>query len=89
MMRGWDATLFIDGPGHHTFALPEGSVEKSPGGGNHIPFVFHGVQKGTPYSWENRAWFTGSFVWWGSTTYSRANVPGDERNTGYSFKFFE
>jgi len=89
MMKGWDATLFIDGPGHHTFALPEGSVEKSPGGGNHIPFVFHGVQKGTPYSWENRAWFTGSFVWWGSTTYSRANVPGDERNTGYSFKFFE
>ncbi|MFJ2261212.1 hypothetical protein ACIOKD_23200 [Streptomyces sp. NPDC087844] len=28
-------------------------------------------------------------VWWGSTTYSRANVPGAPTNTGYSLKFFE
>jgi len=89
MMQGWDATLFIDGPGHHTFVLEEGDVNKSPGGGNHIPFMFHGVEKGTPYSWENRDWFTGSFVWWSKTTYSRKNVPGDETNEGYSFKFFE
>ncbi|KAK4445724.1 glycosyl hydrolase [Podospora aff. communis PSN243] len=89
MMKGWDATLFIDGPGHHTFALVDGEVHKSPGGSNHIPFMFHGVDKGTPYSWGNRAWYTGSFVWWGKTTYSRANVPGENTNTGYSFKFFE
>jgi len=89
MMRGWDQTLFIDGPGHHTFALVDGEVNKSPSGTERIPFMFHGVDKGTPYSWGNRAWYTGSFVWWSKTTYSRANVPGDNTNTGYSFKFFE
>lgn len=89
MMKGWDATLYIDGPGHHAFALVNGDVNQSPGGTNHIPFMFHGVEKGTPYSWENRAWFTGSFVWWSKTTYSRMNVPGDPNDTGYSFKFFE
>ncbi|CZS89811.1 uncharacterized protein RCO7_02426 [Rhynchosporium graminicola] len=89
MMSGWDATLYIDGPGHHTFALVDGDINKSPGGTSTIPFVFHGVQKGTQYSWENRAWFTGSFVWWSKTKYSRKNVPGDNVNEGYSFKFFE
>ncbi|KAH8890044.1 putative alpha-N-arabinofuranosidase 2 [Thozetella sp. PMI_491] len=89
LMAGWDATLWIDGPGHHTFVLPDGNVNESPGGVNHIPFVFHGVRKGTPYSWGAREWFTGSFVWWSKTTYSRANVPGDNQNTGFSFKFFE
>ncbi|KAK3331784.1 putative alpha-N-arabinofuranosidase 2 [Cercophora scortea] len=89
MMKGWDATLYIDGPGHHTFALAGGDVNQSPGGSNRIPFMFHGVDKGTPYSWANRAWYTGTFVWWSKTTYSRQNVPGDASNTGYSFKFFE
>ncbi|KAH6707669.1 putative alpha-N-arabinofuranosidase 2 [Leptodontidium sp. MPI-SDFR-AT-0119] len=89
MMKGWDATLYIDGPGHHTFALTDGAVNQSPGGTSAIPFVFHGVEKGTEYNWGNRAWFTGSFVWWSKTTYSRKNVPGDSSNEGYSFKFFE
>ncbi|KAI7777649.1 hypothetical protein LA080_003210 [Diaporthe eres] len=89
MMQGWDATLFIDGPGHHTFALDDGEVSQSPGGTNRIPFVFHGVEKGTPYSWEARSWFTGSYVWWSNTAYTRGDVPGDRTNTGYSFKFFE
>ena len=89
MMSGWDATLHIDGPGHNTFALPNGDISNSPGGTNRIPFVFHGVEKGTPYSWGNRAIFSGSFVWWGNTTYSRKNVPGDTSNQGFSFKFFE
>ncbi|KAL3417769.1 secreted hydrolase [Phlyctema vagabunda] len=89
MMNGWDATLYINGPGHHTFALVDGAVNKSPGGTNHIPFVFHGVEKGIEYNWENRSWFTGTFVWWSNTAYSRNNVPGDSTNVGYSFKFFE
>ncbi|KAM7201203.1 glycoside hydrolase family 43 protein [Naviculisporaceae sp. PSN 640] len=89
MMNGWDATLWINGPGHHTFVLEDGEVEKSPGGTNHIPFIFHGVEKGIEYSWGNRAWYSGSFVWWGETTYRRANVPGDTTNTGFGFKFFE
>ncbi|KAK3681601.1 putative alpha-N-arabinofuranosidase 2 [Podospora appendiculata] len=89
MMKGWDATLYVDGPGHHTFALAGGDVNQSPAGTNRIPFVFHAVDKGTPYSWANRAWYTGTFVWWSKTTYSRQNVPGDTSNTGYSFKFFE
>ncbi|KAK6819367.1 alpha-L-arabinofuranosidase II [Apiospora arundinis] len=89
MMPGWDATLGIDGPGHHTFALPNGDVNASPGGTNRIPFMFHGVAKGTPYNWGNRHWYTGSFVWWSNTKYSRKNVPGDNENVGFSFKFFE
>ncbi|KAK0652571.1 putative alpha-N-arabinofuranosidase 2 [Cercophora newfieldiana] len=89
MMEGWDATLAVDGPGHHTFALVDGEVHKSPGGKEHIEFMFHAVDKGTPYRWENRGWYAGSFVWWGATTYRRANVPGENSNTGYSFKFFE
>jgi GH43 family beta-xylosidase len=89
LMTGWDPTLYIDGPGHHTFALPSGDINQSPGVDIHIPFVFHGVQKGTEYSWANRAWFTGSYMWWSAITYSRSNVPGDTSNTGFSFKFYE
>lgn len=89
MMTGWDATLYIDGPGHHTFMLTNGDLSQSPGGVAHIPFVFHGVQKGTDYSWANRAWFSGTYVWWSDATYHRSGVPGDENNTGFSFKFFE
>lgn len=89
MMKGWDATVQIDGPGHHTFALTDGNTGKSPGGSSKIPFVFHGVPKGTKYSWGARQWFTGSFVWWSKTTYSRGNSPGAAEDSGYSFKFFE
>ncbi|CAM1509558.1 Fc.00g032970.m01.CDS01 [Cosmosporella sp. VM-42] len=89
MMSGWDATLQVDGPGHHTFCLTNGNTGQSPGGTSKIPFVFHAVSKGTTYSWANRDWFTGSFVWWSKTNYHRANVPGDNDNSGYSFKFFE
>ncbi|RYP25025.1 hypothetical protein DL765_000253 [Monosporascus sp. GIB2] len=89
MMKGWNSTRYIDGPGHHTFALVNGDINRSPGGINHIPFMFHGVKKGTLYSWNNRAWFIGSFVWWNKTIYSRENMPGDRENTGFSFKFFE
>ncbi|KAK5659051.1 hypothetical protein OQA88_1138 [Cercophora sp. LCS_1] len=89
LMQGWDETLFINGPGHHTFVLEGGDVGKSPGGDRHIEFAFHGVEKGTEYSWGNRSWFSGSFVWWGGVEYGRRNVPGPERDTGYGFKFFE
>jgi hypothetical protein len=51
--------------------------------------MFHAVPKGTAYSWSNRFWYTGTFAWWGATTYSRANVPGATTNTGWSLKFFE
>ncbi|KAL8358961.1 hypothetical protein RB601_008165 [Gaeumannomyces tritici] len=92
MMQGWDATLQVDGPGHHTWVLDGGVVGNGtiPNSGNRKEFVFHGVPKGTPYSWDNRQWFTGSYVWWGpQIAYSRANVPGDNVNKGWSFKFFE
>lgn len=89
MMNGWDATLYVNGPGHHTFALTDGDVGKSPVTTERVPFVFHAVLKGTDYSWANRDWFPGTYVWWGKITYSRKNVPGDNENTGYSFKFFE
>jgi hypothetical protein len=51
--------------------------------------MFHAVAKGTPYAWENRYWYTGTFAWWDDTTYSRANVPGPNTDTGWSLKFFE
>lgn len=89
MMDGWHPTLYVDGPGHHTFVLPRGDVAAGPPAGPRFPTMFHAVQKGTPYSWANRYWYTGTAVWWGSTTYRRANVPGSPTDVGFSLKFFE
>ncbi|MFF0679866.1 glycoside hydrolase family 43 protein [Streptomyces tendae] len=89
MMAGWDPTLYVDGPGHHSFVLLDGDIATSPPAGPRFPLMFHAVAKGTPYSWENRHWYTGTFCWWGGTTYSRANVPGPAGDTGWSLKFFE
>ncbi len=49
--------------------------------------MFHAVP--TAVLVENRYWYTGTFCWWGGTTYSRANVPGLDNDTGWSLKFFE
>ncbi|GIM94631.1 glycoside hydrolase family 43 protein [Paractinoplanes toevensis] len=89
MMAGWDPTLNVNGPGHHSFVLLNGDIATSPPAGPRFPLMFHAVPKGTPYSWGNRYWYTGSFCWWGSTTYRRANVPGATTDTGFSLKFFE
>ncbi|WP_381559963.1 glycoside hydrolase family 43 protein [Streptomyces eurythermus] len=89
MMPGWDPTLYADGPGHHSFVLLDGDIGTSPPAGPRFPLMFHAVPKGTPYSWENRYWYTGGFCWWGNTTYSRANVPGPNTDTGWGLKFFE
>ncbi|MFB6393759.1 glycoside hydrolase family 43 protein [Polymorphospora lycopeni] len=89
MMSGWHATLHVDGPGHNSFVLERGDIATSPPSGNRFPTMFHAVAKGTPYSWSNRYWYTGTAVWWGNTTYRRANVPGATTNVGYSLKFFE
>ncbi|WP_305788897.1 glycoside hydrolase family 43 protein [Symbioplanes lichenis] len=89
MMSGWDPTLNVNGPGHHTFVLLNGDINTSPPAGPRFPLMFHAVPKGTPYSWANRYWYTGTFTWWGNTTYTRANVPGATTNTGWSLKFFE
>jgi GH43 family beta-xylosidase len=89
MMTGWDPTLYVDGPGHHSFVLLDGDIATSPPAGPRFPLMFHAVPKGTPYAWENRYWYTGTFTWWGNTTYRRANVPGANTDTGWSLKFFE
>ncbi|MEU5664358.1 glycoside hydrolase family 43 protein [Streptomyces longwoodensis] len=89
MMAGWDPTLYADGPGHHSFVLLDGDIGTSPPAGPRFPLMYHAVPKGTPYAWENRYWYTGTFAWWGGTTYSRANVPGPNTDTGWSLKFFE
>ncbi|MFF9690412.1 glycoside hydrolase family 43 protein [Streptomyces sp. NPDC014623] len=89
MMSGWDPTLYVDGPGHHSFVLLDGDIGTSPPAGPRFPLMFHAVAKGTPYSWANRHWYTGTFSWWGDITYSRANVPGAGTSTGWSLKFFE
>jgi GH43 family beta-xylosidase len=89
MMPGWDPTLYADGPGHHSFVLLHGDIATSPPAGPMFPMMYHGVPKGTPYTWENRYWYTGTFCWWGNTTYRRADVPGPETDTGWGLKFFE
>ncbi|KAF2012910.1 glycoside hydrolase family 43 protein [Aaosphaeria arxii CBS 175.79] len=88
MMSGWTPTVQIDGPGHNTWVMPNGEISSSPKGTNRIPFVFHGVPKGTEYKWANRKWFTGSFVWWAGTNYHRGGEHAAD-DKGYSFKFFE
>ena len=82
MMAGWDPTLYVNGPGHNSFVLLNGDINTSPPPGSKFPLMFHAVPKGTPYSWDNRQWFIGSFVWWGNTTFSRNNVPGDKSTSG-------
>ncbi|MFE9249990.1 glycoside hydrolase family 43 protein [Streptomyces sp. NPDC007088] len=89
MMPGWDPTLYVNGPGHHSFVLADGDINTSPPAGPRFPLMFHAVPKGTPYAWENRYWYTGTFAWWGDTTYTRANSPGAASDTGWSLKFFE
>ncbi|GAA2709250.1 glycoside hydrolase family 43 protein [Actinoplanes palleronii] len=89
MMAGWDPTVNANGPGHHSFVLLNGDIGTSPPAGPRFPLMYHAVPKGTAYSWDNRYWYTGTFCWWGGTTYSRANVPGPAADTGYSLKFFE
>ncbi|WP_433375664.1 glycoside hydrolase family 43 protein [Actinoplanes sp. CA-142083] len=89
MMAGWDPTLYVNGPGSHSFVLLNGDIATSPPAGPRFPLMFHAVPKGTPYSWSNRYWYTGTFCWWGNVTYSRANVPGANTNTGFGLKFFE
>ncbi|GGK73306.1 glycoside hydrolase family 43 protein [Mangrovihabitans endophyticus] len=89
MMSGWDATLAVNGPGSNTFVLVQGDIANSPPSGNRFATMYHAVPKGTPYSWSARYWYIGSAVWWGNTTYRRANVPGDTTNAGYGLKFFE
>jgi GH43 family beta-xylosidase len=89
MMTGWDPTLYVNGPGHHSFVLLNGDIGTSPPAGPRFPLMFHAVPKGMPYNWENRHWHTGTFTWWGNITYRRANVPGPTADTGWSLKFFE
>ncbi|WP_239153080.1 family 43 glycosylhydrolase [Virgisporangium aurantiacum] len=89
MMPGWDATLYVDGPGHNSFVLLDGDINTSPPAGPKFPLYFHAVPKGTQYDWNNRLWFHGTFCWWGDTNYHRDNVPGDNDNQGWSLKFFE
>ena len=90
MMREWDPTLNVNGPGHHSFVLENGDINASPPpAGRNFDFMFHAVAKGTPYSWENRRWFFGGAGWRSGCTYSRQNVPGANTNVGWSLKFFE
>ncbi|WP_240741210.1 glycoside hydrolase family 43 protein [Deinococcus sp. Arct2-2] len=89
LMSGWDPTLNVNGPGHHSFVLLNGDIGTSPPSGSNFPMMYHAVPKGTTYSWGNRIWYSGSFTWWGNTTYSRSCCNGPNTETGWSLKFFE
>jgi len=89
MMTGWDPTLYVNGPGHNSFVLLNGDPGTSPPAGSRFPLVFHAVPKSLTYSWSNRYWYTGSFMWWGNITYTRGAGNGPTTNTGWSLKFFE
>jgi len=86
MMSGWDPTLNVNGPGHHSFVLLNGDINTSPPAGSAFPLVYHAVPKSMSYSWANRHWFSGSFMWWGTSKYTRADGSS---NTGYGIKYFE
>ncbi|WP_245618254.1 glycoside hydrolase family 43 protein [Deinococcus misasensis] len=87
MMAGWDPTLYAKGVGHHSFVLLNGDINTSPPAGSSFPLAYHGVPKNSFPSnfWAGRFWYSGSFMWWGNTTYTR----GSASNTGWSLKFFE
>ncbi|MFD7655815.1 glycoside hydrolase family 43 protein [Actinosynnema sp. NPDC059797] len=89
LMTGWEPTLHVNGPGHHTFLLPDGDAAAGPPAGTEAPMMYHAVAEGTPYHWDNRHWYTGTFAWWGDTTYRRADVPGATADTGWSLRFSE
>nr|QLH55511.1 glycoside hydrolase family 43 [Myxococcus sp.] len=87
MMNGWHPTLYSKGVGHHSFVLLHGDPNTSPPAGPQFPLAFHGVPNAdnpNPF-WSGRYWYSGTFQWWGNITYSR----GDQRDTGWSLKFYE
>ncbi|WP_225408902.1 glycoside hydrolase family 43 protein [Stigmatella hybrida] len=87
MMSGWHPTLYAKGVGHHSFVLLNGDPNTSPPAGPTFPLAYHGVPKAdypNPF-WGGRYWYSGTFQWWGNTTYTR----GSESNTGWSLKFYE
>ncbi len=89
MMRGWDPTLYVDGPGSHSFVLENGDINTSPPAGTVFPLYYHAVPKGTPYSWANREWFNGGFQWYAGAVYTRCCVPGTTSDSGWGLKFYE
>jgi GH43 family beta-xylosidase len=89
LMTGWHATEHVQGPGHPSFILTGGDIVNSPPAFARFPIAYHAVAKGTKYAWDKRQWFTGEAVWWGDTTYSRANSPGPATDKGASLKMFE
>lgn len=89
MMKGFPTTRWVNGPGHHTFPVKGGDIYGMRTTGVHYPFMYHAVKKGDEYKWGNRLRIGGVWTWWENIKYSRANVPGDNENVGYSPKFGE
>jgi GH43 family beta-xylosidase len=86
MTKGVDPTLNAKGVGHHSFVLLNGEMSSSPPSGVASPFMYHGVPNNLQMSWSNRFWYTGTFTWWGNSTYCRTR---SDCNTGWSLKFSE
>lgn len=55
--------LYVNGSGHQSFVLLNGDIDTSPPVGPNFPLMFHAIPKRTPYAWENRYWYTGTFAW--------------------------
>ncbi|MCS7478727.1 glycoside hydrolase family 43 protein [Umezawaea endophytica] len=89
MMAGRDPTAAVNGPGHHTFVLPDGDIAASPPAGSTSAMMFHAVPEDLPYTWDNRHWYTGTYAWRDHTTYRRANGLGPTADTGWSLAFSE
>ena len=89
MMKGWDPTLYVNGPGSQSFVLENGDIGTSPPAGPTFPLMYHAVPKGTPYSWANRMWFAGTFQWYAGSNYTRCCVPGETSSNGWGLKFYE
>ncbi len=89
MAPDYDATLYVNGPGSHSFVLLNGDIGFSPTAAAPVPLMYHAVPKGTPYSWDNRQWFNGAFQWFHGPDYTRCCVPGSTDDAGWSIKFYE
>jgi GH43 family beta-xylosidase len=89
MMKGWDATLYVNGPGSHSFVLLNGDIGTSPPSGKAFPLMYHAVPKGTAYSWAARTWYAGSFEWYAASIYTRCCVPGATSDSGWGLKYYE
>jgi len=88
MEIGWNSIHYAQGPGHHTFALENGDINKSPTG-SPSAFIYEAVPNGLGYKWPDRVRYIGSYDWWPNIPYYTDYTDQGTSDVGYSLGFFE